>query len=433
MIFSIFKQANRLNLPNWLEMQNDCNLVLYDKNRSPLWSSNTWKPTQLGCYLEMQNDGNLVLYDKNRTPLWSSQTYGGAENWMYDEQTLPSTPSSFVKLINRNFYIDSKKFIPVGFNCYWLGLDETYTYPSRYRIEEMFQVAKKMSATAIRSHTLGHSSGKKASLRPQGNILNEAAWDSIDYAFAMAHKYQIRLIAPLTDSLWWYNGNYGDYCFELGKPKPWFWTDRQIIDNFKDYINKWLNHVNKYTGITIKDDPFLFLIELGNELGNIRYYPNNPALSSTSKVPKNWIEEIVRHIKSIDKNHLVLDGVDEDLGDINFSVSETDVFSRHYYSSDFSTPHDLAARAANVNKPFIIGEFDSHINENWLKFIEREENVKGSFYWSMYGHADDGVNYIRHDDGFTLYYKEDSSYSDLLKLANHARRMQGLPEINELP
>ena len=93
----------------------------------------------------------------------------------------------------------------------------------------------------------------------------------------------------------------------------------------------------------------------------------------------------------------------------------------------------LARKAALANRPFIIGEFDSHINVDWLKYLEREQNIKGSFFWSMYGHADDGENYIRHDDGFTLYYKEDSSYSDLLKLANHARRMQGLPEINVLP
>jgi mannan endo-1,4-beta-mannosidase len=93
----------------------------------------------------------------------------------------------------------------------------------------------------------------------------------------------------------------------------------------------------------------------------------------------------------------------------------------------------LARKAALANRPFIIGEFDSHINVDWLKYLEREQNIKGSFFWSMYGHADNQIDYVRHDDGYTLYYKEPSSYSDLLKLANHARRMQGLAEISELP
>ena len=105
---------------------------------------------------------------------------------------------SFVKLVGTNFFVGTEKFVPVGFNAYWLVLDETYTYPSKYRIEEMFQVAKKMSATTIRAHTLGHSSGKSSSLRPNGNLLNTAAWNSIDYAFSMARKYNVRLITPLT-------------------------------------------------------------------------------------------------------------------------------------------------------------------------------------------------------------------------------------------
>ena len=205
------------------------------------------------------------------------------------------------------------------------------------------------------------------------------------------------------------------------------------MNNFKDYIRQWLNHVNPYTGLAIKDDPYLFLIETGNELGQYRLYPSNPSLSSNTIPTKTWIRDIVRFIKSIDKNHLVLDGVDEELSDENFSISETDVFSRHYYWADYQTPSVLARKAASVSRPFIIGEFDSHINVDWLKYLEREPNIKGSFFWSIYGHADNQVDYVRHDDGYTLYYKESSSYSDLLKLANHARRMQGLPEITALP
>ena len=93
-----------------------------------------------------------------------------------------------------------------------------------------------------------------------------------------------------------------------------------------------------HKGVAIKDDPFLLLIETGNELGQYRTYAADPKLSSTTVPPKSWIQDIVRFIKSIDKNHLVLDGVDEALSDENFSIPETDVFSRHYYYADYSTP-----------------------------------------------------------------------------------------------
>eukprot|EP00331_Platyophrya_macrostoma_P019908 CAMPEP_0176471918 /NCGR_PEP_ID=MMETSP0127-20121128/41432_1 /TAXON_ID=938130 /ORGANISM="Platyophrya macrostoma, Strain WH" /LENGTH=301 /DNA_ID=CAMNT_0017866685 /DNA_START=9 /DNA_END=911 /DNA_ORIENTATION=+ len=281
----------------------------------------------------------------------------------------------FVKSCGRDFCVDGKKWVPVGFNAYWLGLDEEYRYPSFKRIEEMFEVAKKMSATAIRAHTLGHSSGSKVSLRPWDRNLNNNAWK------------------PLS--------------------KKEFWTNRVLIDDFKDYIYKYLNHVNQFTGVAIKNDPALFLIETGNELGNIRNQDN-------SIPPKSWIQEITDYIRSIDKNHLILDGVDESLGKSdNFHVPNVNVFSRHFYSEDYNALHARAADAANVGKPLIVGEFS----------MEKEENVKGTFFWSMFGHDDNG-NWIRHNDGFSLYYKEDSSYKDLLKLANHARRMQGLSEIS---
>jgi len=77
--------------------------------------------------------------------------------------------ASFVKSCGRDFCVDGKKWVPVGFNAYWLGLDEEYRYPSWKRIEEMFQVAKKMSATAIRAHSLGHSSGEKSVFETMGS------------------------------------------------------------------------------------------------------------------------------------------------------------------------------------------------------------------------------------------------------------------------
>lgn len=334
--------------------------------------------------------------------------------------------AGFVKTCGRDFCVDGKKWVPVGFNAYWLGLDEAYQHPSWKRIEEMFQVAKKMSATAIRSHTVGHSSGSKPSLRPWDRNLNNDAWKSIDTAIYLANKYNVRLVVPLTDNYWWFNGNYGDYAKARGLSKKDFWTNRALIDDFKDYINKYLNHVNQFSGIAIKDDPAIFLIETGNELGNIRNQDN-------SIPPKAWIQEISDYIRSIDKNHLILDGVDESLGQSdNFHIPSINVYSRHFYSEDYEALHARAADAAKVGKPFIVGEFSSHCSDNWLRLMEKEENVKGTFFWSMYGHDDNG-QWIRHDDGFTLYYKEGSSYNNLLKLANHARRMQGLSEISSLP
>lgn len=53
--------------------QNDGNLVLYQKDGTPLWASDTYGSSPGVCI--MQSDGNLVIYDANGKPIWSSDTW----------------------------------------------------------------------------------------------------------------------------------------------------------------------------------------------------------------------------------------------------------------------------------------------------------------------------------------------------------------------
>ena len=66
-----------------LRMQNDGNLVLYNKDANiALWSSGTYGNDD--AFLQMQQDGNLVLYNKDANiALWSSGTYGNNGAFAY--------------------------------------------------------------------------------------------------------------------------------------------------------------------------------------------------------------------------------------------------------------------------------------------------------------------------------------------------------------
>ncbi len=76
-----------------LEMQSDCNLVLYNVSNAlvggSLWQSGT-AGTGVDCYLDFQADGNLVLYNDLDQPQWASGTSGtsGAELWIQDDGNL---------------------------------------------------------------------------------------------------------------------------------------------------------------------------------------------------------------------------------------------------------------------------------------------------------------------------------------------------------
>ena len=80
--------GERLNGPNGqlvsaggrytLDMQGDCNLVIYE-GRRPVWASGT-HGRGMNCYAEMQQDGNLVVYTMARRPVWATGTHGRGGN-----------------------------------------------------------------------------------------------------------------------------------------------------------------------------------------------------------------------------------------------------------------------------------------------------------------------------------------------------------------
>jgi mannan endo-1,4-beta-mannosidase len=336
--------------------------------------------------------------------------------------------------LSGTFMCNGVKFVPVGFNAYWLGYTESYDYPVKVQVDEMFTVAKKISATTIRSHTLGHSSGSAKSLRPSNNTLNDDAWRAIDYAFYKAKQNNIKLICPLTDCYTWYNGSYGDFCKTRGVPKSAFWTDPNVRNDFKDYISQWLNHVNIYTGVSIKNSPELAWIELGNELGNIRH-----EAGSTTIPTQEWISDISTYIRTIDKVHLIMNGSDECLGSHisnDFAVTTVDTHSAHFYWNDTQRLISGYSGARNAGKGYIIGEYNSGFGEDWFRSVESMPNVHGTLVWSFYPH-DNGLptgNRVQHTDGFTLYYEPEGwdaqNNKQVLIIANHHRRMRNLPEIS---
>lgn len=110
--------------------------------------------------------------------------------------------------------VDGKAWKAVGPNVYWLGLDENVTppagepfyaptkasYPTKERTTEVMATAQALGGTMIRAHTLGVSTGNPLSVWPEPRVVNEKAFDSIDWAIYQAGVYGIRLMVPLVDN-----------------------------------------------------------------------------------------------------------------------------------------------------------------------------------------------------------------------------------------
>jgi mannan endo-1,4-beta-mannosidase len=342
-------------------------------------------------------------------------------------QPTPCGPSGFVTWNGDTFTLNNKPWVPVGFNAYWLGFTENRDYPTNDQITEMFQIAVTMKATVIRSHTLGFSSGDIKSLRPRDTTLNSDAWRPIDFAFAEATKYGIKLVCPMTDSYNYYHGNYGDFCYSRGVDKTRFWTDTNVRQDFKKYIHDWLTHKNSITGVMIKDSPALLFVELGNELGNIR-----PGATSTTVPTLDWLRDISSYVKTVaGRKCVVLDGSDECLGDNDFTVDSMDCYSAHFYGEDWGRLNKGSSGSVARRKPYIIGEYASTFPDEWFNAIEGMKSVKGTIFWGVYPNKSGkmGTSPIIHDDGFTLNWIN-SDMPTLVRLSNHFRRMQRLPTID---
>lgn len=91
-----------------LVMQNDGNVVAYDKNNRPLWSLDTHSAGQdygyhvaqgPGNYLRIQDDANLVVYNKDGRAVWdkfATGGHGGFYNAVFE--SISDIPSSVVAL-----------------------------------------------------------------------------------------------------------------------------------------------------------------------------------------------------------------------------------------------------------------------------------------------------------------------------------------------
>ena len=72
------------------------------------------------------------------------------------------------------------------------------------------------------------------------------------------------------DNFQYYVGGKFWYCTDNGvtpdSVASQFFTNTTVINSFKAHISFVLNHVNRYTGITYKNDPTILAWETGNEI-----------------------------------------------------------------------------------------------------------------------------------------------------------------------
>jgi mannan endo-1,4-beta-mannosidase len=352
--------------------------------------------------------------------------------------------SGFVTRDGADLLLNGTKFRFGGTNNYYL------MYKSPLMVDDVFADAAAAGFTVMRTWgflDIGNQDGSNSVAGISDGIYFQY-WDGdspayndgatglekLDYVLAAAREAGIKLVIPLTNN-WRDFGGMDQYVrWAGGQYHDDFYTNETIKGWYKDWISHVLNRVNTLTGVAYKDDPTVMTWELGNEprcVGS-NVYPRSPNCTTDTLVA--WADEMSRHIKSVDRRHLVsvgdegffCDGPDAGHWTVNCgdgvdtvrfaALPAIDVMSYHLYPDHWGT--DAAwgvdwinrhnAEARKVRKPVMLGEFglnDKSIRNpgyrDWTDAVIAGGGA-GFLYWILSGVQDDGTLYPDYD-GYTVY------------------------------
>ncbi|OME30066.1 glycoside hydrolase family 2 TIM barrel-domain containing protein [Paenibacillus sp. FSL E2-0274] len=330
----------------------------------------------------------------------------------------------FVRRKGSRLFVGEEPYRFAGPNIYWLGLDENVggiDWPTPFRVINALDTAVMMGANALRSHTLGVSVGHLKSLMPRLKELNEEAFVKVDFALNEIAKRGLRVIIPFVCNWRYYHGGKSTFTGWRGlEDENDFYTDAEVIADFKWYIEQVLNRTNTISGVKYKEDPSIMAWELGNELNH---------------APAAWVEDICNYIKGIDQNHLVSYGKQFEVDADKLYIAQLDIMDVHYYPADAKELSADVKVVSEADKVYIAGEYGWSYGElyDFVKEAERNEDVSGTCFWSLFSHDDHG-GYVQHYDGFSVHYPGNGLNQDHLNriqaLRGHAYRIRGeaIPE-----
>jgi hypothetical protein len=276
-----------------------------------------------------------------------------------------------------------------------------FRLPDDYEIDDALGSVAQMGGQVVRIYALSVRRADDPADMPRyilgPGAFNEEAFVALDRVLAAARRHRVRVILPFVDQWSWWGGQAELAAFRDKVLKD-CWTDPQLIDDYKQIIAFVVNRRNTITGLRYRDDTAILGWETGNELN----------------APADWTRQIAAAIKSLDPNHLVIDGAtystipQDRLDDPNVDFVQT-----HHYEKD---PREMLARikrnaaAARGHRPYHVGEFgflgtDAH--RSVLDAIIKQ-HLSGALLWSLRCRSREGGFYWHHEpyggDLFKAYH-----------------------------
>jgi mannan endo-1,4-beta-mannosidase len=261
-----------------------------------------------------------------------------------------------------------------------------FRWPSEYEVRDALDSIRQMGGRVVRIRALSVRKPDDPVDMPRHVLgpgeFNGQAFEALDMVLDVARAKGVRVIIPLVDN-WSSWGGVAEYATFRQKPYSAFWSDPQLIDDFKQTVGFVLARVNTRNQVPYKDDPTILAWETGNEL----------------HCPHRWTSEIAAYMKELDPNHLVLDGRHEQvLRPEPIDDPNVDLVQTHHYEKD---PREMianirrSAAMARGRKPYFVGEFGFLTTAGMTAVMDTiiGEGLVGGLVWSLGFHNRDGGFY----------------------------------------
>lgn len=258
--------------------------------------------------------------------------------------------------------------------------------PNEFEIADALEAVRQMGGQVVRIYALSvRTEGENPNI-PRHIIgpgqIDEKTFESLDMVLAVANRKGIRVIIPFIDNWKWWGGIEAVAAFRDKSAKD-FWTDPELFEDYKNIVSFVINRTNTVSGVKYCDDKAILAWETGNELS----------------CPYEWTTRAVTFIKSIDQNHLVIDGFHStNLRDESILDENIDIVATHHYSKNpTETVNQIKTNMAKSRgkKPYFVGEF-GFIPTDGVKTILHaviNEKTSGALIWSLRYHNRDGGFY----------------------------------------
>jgi mannan endo-1,4-beta-mannosidase len=279
-------------------------------------------------------------------------------------------------------------------------------------VDETLAKAAALGAWGVRTNGFNDALSKRgvSTIQLAPGLYDERSFQALDLVLTRAAHHGVKLVLPL-GNFWDAYGGARQYVAWAGLPDPKegdprFFTQREVIGLYTQYVTALLSRVNALDGIRYGEHPAVLGWELLNE-------PRGVGLDRRGEAMRAWVDELSGVVKALAPGHLV--GTGEEGFDTSFEgydgsfwrgASGTTLFeasasfqrntaspligfgSAHFYPEAWGLRPEAMARsgarwisehaalAGQLGKPFFLGEFGLR-NAGGFSLEERRALYRG--------------------------------------------------------